>query len=299
MPFKCSSSLTQFMATSFLAVTPLTYAAEGGGSEYLPGFYGDFGMAMTPEPGYYLSNFLGYSNADDGNAGNSLLFELPGIVAVTDTKILGGTYWFGFYPYVLHTQSNSTLADGTKVQAARAGAGDMYAVPAELSWRWDTVSLVVFNGIVLPTGSYDKNRSLNSGRNYWTFDNNIALTWLPFDGAYELSLDLGHMINTENESTHYRTGDELHLDYLAGYTISKSVSVGVAGSYYRQITPDSGSGVPVDAIQGEYSSIGPAMMYNVDIGEQTVFFSAKWLREYNVNNHIPSDYVILRTVLKF
>lgn len=299
MQFKCPSPLTQLMTTSFLAVTPLVYAAEGGGSEYLPGFYGDFGMAMTPEPGYYLSNFLGYSNADNGNAGNSLLFELPGIVAVTDTKIFGGTYWFGFYPYALHTQSNSTAANGSKVQAARAGAGDMYAVPFELSWQWDTVSLVVFNGIVLPTGSYDKDRSLNGGRNYWTFDNNIALTWLPFDGAYELSLDLGHMVNTENGATHYRTGDELHLDYLAGYSLSKNVSVGIAGSYYRQITADSGSGVPVDAIQGEFSSIGPAMMYNIDIGEQTVFFSAKWLREYNVNNHIPSDYVILRTVLKF
>ncbi|MGZ8159386.1 SphA family protein [Methylobacter tundripaludum] len=299
MPLKCPPSLTQFMATSFLVVTPLTQAAEGGGSEYLPGFYGDFGMAVTPESGYYLSNFLGYSTADDGNAGNSLLFELPGVMAVTDTKIAGGTYWFGFYPYVLRTESNSTLPDGTKIQAAHGGAGDMYAVPAQLSWQWDTVSLAVFNGIVLPTGEYDKDRSLNGGRNYWTFDNNIALTWLPFDGAYDLSLDFGYMVNTENEATHYRTGDELHLDYLAGYAISKSVSVGVAGSYYRQVTPDTGSGVPVDAIQGEYSSIGPAMMYNVQLGEQTVCFSAKWLREYNVNNHIPSDYVIVRTVLKF
>jgi len=73
----------------------------------------------------------------------------------------------------------------------------------------------------------------------------------------------------------------------------------VAGSYYRQITADTGAGVPAGQALAEYSSIGPALMYTVKLGQKDVTFSAKWLHEFDVNNHIPGDYAILRTILKF
>lgn len=274
-------------------------AAESGGSSYMPGFYGDFGMAVAPAPGNYLSNFAGYyGNGNDGN-GSNLAFELPGIIRVTNTKVAGGNYWVGFFPYVLHTGISSTAADGSKSGGSRGGAGDMYALPIALSWQWRDLSILAFEGIVMPTGSYDKNRSLNSGRNYWTFDNNVAITWQPKNTAYELSMVLGYMVNTENTATRYRTGDELHYDYFAGYYLAPNFGLGVAGSYYRQTTPDTGAGVPAGQALAEYSSIGPALMYTVKLAQKDVTFSAKWLHEFDVNNHIPGDYAILRTTLKF
>lgn len=274
-------------------------AAENGGSSYMPGFYGDFGMAVAPAPGNYLSNFAGYYAAGDNGSDNSLLFELPGVIRVTDMKIAGGNYWIGFFPYVLHTGFSSTAQDGSKNQDSRGGAGDMYALPAALSWQWGDVSILAFEGVVLPTGSYEKKRSLNSGRNYWTFDNNLAVTWQPQNTPYELSLILGYMVNTENSATQYRTGDELHFDYFTGYYLASNFGLGVAGSYYRQVTPDSGNGVPAGLVLAEYSSIGPALMYSVKLGEKDVVFSVKWLHEYDVNNHIAGDYGIVRTILKF
>ena len=103
------------------------YAAEGGSSQYLPGFYGDFGMGTSSASGTYLSNFFGYNWASNSNNGssNSLLFELPGIIHVTETKILNGTYTFGFYPYVLRSTYN-TKVNNDKKEFERAGAGDMY-----------------------------------------------------------------------------------------------------------------------------------------------------------------------------
>ncbi len=290
--------LLQTTAVSCVAFSMSVNAAEGGSSQYLPGFYGDFGMAASSDSGNYLSNFFGYNWAGNDDNGSSLLFELPGVMRVTEQKLLGGAYSFGFYPYALHTTYNTTN-NGVKKESARGGAGDMYAVPILLSWQWDSLSFVAFEGIVVPTGAYDKNRDLNAGRNTWTFDNNFGVTWNPDNGKYDFSMMFGYMVNTENNATHYRTGDEVHVDYSAGYYVMPSLGIGVTGSYYRQVVDDSGAGVPVNAISGEYSSIGPVVTYTVKMGERDVNFSAKWLHEYNVNNHIPGDYAILRTSLKF
>jgi hypothetical protein len=267
-------------------------AAETGGSSYLPGFYGDFGMATMPAQGNYLSNFLGYNTASDTTSNSNLTLELPGIIHVTDQHIAGGRYWFGFYPYVLRTESKTPDNHST-----RGGAGDMYALPIALSWQWQQLSLLVFEGVVVPTGTYQKNRDVNSGRNYWTFDHNLSLTWQPENGDYDLSLTFGYMNNTKNTASQYRTGDEIHLDYFAGYYITKQIGIGVAGSYYRQVNADTGSGVPDNAIQGEASSIGPVLLYNAKLLNHEVSFSTKWLHEYHVNNHIAGDYVIMRTTL--
>ncbi len=274
-------------------------AAENGGSSYLPGFYGDFGMAITPGPGNYVNNFFGYNTAGNDAAGSNLLFELPGLIRITDTKIIGGNYWFGFFPYVLHTESSNARPDGSINRDARGGAGDMYALPLAITWRWEEFSLLAFEGIVLPTGSYEKNRSLNAGRNYWTMDTNVSMTWLPKNTSWDFSVTLGYMVNTENPATQYRTGDELHFDYLVGYYFLPHFGAGVTGSYYKQITADTGNGVPAGLALAEYSSIGPALMYNIKIAEKEVSFSAKWLHEFDVNNHIAGDYAILRTVFQF
>ncbi len=287
------------LTASAMLFSPFSNAAENGGSSYMPGFYGDFGMATAPAPGNYLSNFGGYYSAGDTGNNYDLLFELPGIIRVTDQKIAGGNYWVGFFPYVLHTSYNSTAADGTRSGDNRAGAGDMYALPIALSWQWRDVSLLAFEGVVMPTGSYSKTRALNSGRNYWTSDTNLAITWQPKDTGLELSMVLGYMVNSENPASQYRTGDELHYDYFGGYYFNPQFGLGIAGSYYRQVTPDSGKGVTSALPLAEYSSIGPAIMYSPKLGGKDVTFTAKWLHEFDVNNHLPGDYVIVRTSLGF
>ena len=56
----------------YLCASPL-YAAEGGSSQYLPGFYGDFGMGTSSAPGTYLNNFFGYNWGSNNDSSNSLL----------------------------------------------------------------------------------------------------------------------------------------------------------------------------------------------------------------------------------
>lgn len=285
-----------------LALWPcLATASEFGGSNYMPGFYGDFGMASLGPAGFYLNNFLGYYHASANGTGGDMLLDMPGLIGVTDWHALGGRFAWALYPAGMY--SNATFAatpTSPRKFTEQAGAGDMYVVPAALNWEGEGWSLLAFQGIVPPSGNYSASRDLNLGRNYWSFDSNLSVTRLFAGGDFEFSGNVGIMVNAQNPATDYRTGTELHLDYLLGYHLNPVVSLGVAGSYYTQLEADSGKGVPDFLADGEAATIGPAAMATLKVGEgQELNLAAKWLHEVTASNHTPGDYVLVRTILGF
>lgn len=270
--------------------------SEGGGTSYLPGFYGDFGMAYLPESGTYFNNLFGYYTAKTDHSDYSVAFDLPSLLHVSDWEVLGGRYTVGIYPMLLRSEY---VDNDAGIDSRRGGAGDFYVLPAGIVWQWESLYLFAYEGVVLPTGSYRKGRDLNAGRNYWTSDSNLAMTWLINEGQFELSLNLGYMVNSENPATDYRTGDEVHLDYLLGYYPLPEFGLGITGSFYRQVTADSGPGAEGVVLQSEAHTIGPALYYNQKVGDQEIMWSVKWLHEFNVNSYAPGEYIMMHTVLKF
>ena len=246
--------------------------SEGGGSNYFPGFYGDFMMAVMPEKGTFFHNFFAAYQDHTGKIGT--LLEMPGIVHVTGQKFWGS---------------------GTSMD--RVGLVDAYIIPAGLNWQWGSLTAYLFEGIVAPTG-YHELGSLNTGRNIWTFDHVLSLTLqLPKDN--ELSMTLGYMNNLKNHATNYQSGDEFHFDYLLGHYLIPEVGIGITGSFYRQTTADH---APSDILAVEYSeasSIGPAVMYNLHMADRDITLSLKWLHEFNVQGRSAQDYLIWRVFMPF
>lgn len=269
---------------------PLAFATEYGGSNYLPGFYGDFGMAVMPDKGTFLNNF--FAAYKDRRGDFPMFVEMPGILHVTESNFFGGRYIAGFYPGILGVEDRS----GSRVPS-RLGLGDFYLIPGALNWKWDSLAALAYVGVVAPTGHY-RVGDLNSGRNQWTFDHVLSLTWnLP--AANEISLTLGYMRNLKNPATHYRSGDEFHFDYLVGHYLRDDLAFGVAGSWYRQVSADH---APADVGTypfGEAASIGPTLLYAPRIGGQDVTLSLKWLHEYNVHGRLAGDYLVWRAFLEF
>ncbi|QPK64856.1 transporter [Methylomonas sp. LL1] len=274
----------------------VTRASEGGGTSYLPGFYGDFGMAYITEPGTYFNNLFGYYTTQDSQYDYSIAFDMPSILHVSDLQILGGAFTVGMYPMLLRSEYSVPSSD---IDTRRGGFGDFYVVPGGISWQWDNFYLFVYEGVNMPTGSYRQDRSLNAGRNYWSLDNNASLTWMSGDGRFELSMNIGYMLNSENPATDYRTGDEFHLDYLLGYYPIANFGIGINGSVYRQVTADSGSGAAGATLLSEANTIGPALYFNQKLGGQEIMWSAKWLHEFDANSYTAGDYVMLHTFFKF
>ncbi len=265
-------------------------ATEGGGSNYLPGFYGDFALAVLPDKGTFFNNFFATYADTSGKTGSVL--EMPGIIHVTEWDILGGHYLLGVYPGVMGAWDNS----GTN-NVGRFGLADFYLVPFGLNWKWTDVTVLVFEGIVAPTGYYQKGE-LNLARNIWTFDHLAELTWnLP--GHNELNLVFGYMNNLVNHSTDYKSGDEFHFDYTVAHYLHDHFAIGVTGSYYRQMTADS---APADTYlypRIEASTIGPALMYTPVWGGRDVTMSVKWLHEFEVVGRPAFDYWVWRVFVEF
>jgi hypothetical protein len=89
-------------------------------------------------------------------------------------------------------------------------------------------------------------------------------------------------INTENDDTKYKSGQELHVDYTIGYHISKEWTVGLGGYYYYQTTEDELNGAKVgsDGFEGRVFSIGPVVQY----GYKNMSFTLKWQPEFEAKN---------------
>ena len=265
-------------------------ATEGGGSNYLPGFYGDFQIGSMPGQGFYLSNL--FSGYQDHKASIGNLLEMPGLLYVSETQFLGGNFAAGIWPALMVTKDHG----GSRSQD-RFALGDPYIMPALLSWDFGMLKALIFEGIVAPAGYYEKNH-LNTGRNVWTFDHNLSVTLdLPLHS--ELSMNIGYMNNTKNPATDYITGDEFHFDYLLGHYLQSDIAVGIVGSYYRQVTADQG---PANSIAKEFTAantIGPVIMFSPKIGNKSITMSLKWLHEFDVQGRLRQDYIIWRAFMPF
>ncbi|MFX8820919.1 transporter, partial [Acinetobacter baumannii] len=86
--------------------------------------------------------------------------------------------------------------------------------------------------------------------NHWAFDFNGAVTWLNTTTGLELSSALGFTFNTENPDSHYKSGDDFHVEFAAVQNFSKSFGIGVTGYHYQQLTGDSGSGAVLGDFKG-------------------------------------------------
>lgn len=265
-------------------------ATENGGSNYLPGFYGDFQMGSLPDKGVYLNNLL--TMYQDHTGATASILEIPGLMYVPGSEVLGAKFALGVWPGVTFSKdhTNDSSLD-------RLALGDPYLMPVLLNWSWEDLQISLYEGIIVPVGYYEKDH-LNIGRNIWTFDHNLSLTYrLP--AGNEFSMNFGFMNNTENAATHYTTGDELHLDYVLGHYFSQEFALGVVGSFHKQVTADQ---APEEILAKEYtqaSTIGPVIMYNLTVAGKDISTAVKWLHEFDTQGHLRQDFLIFRLYYPF
>jgi hypothetical protein len=175
----------------------------------------------------------------------------------------------------------------------RTAIGDPGFIPASIFWNFGNLHLNAFETITAPIGSYNQDRNVDAGLNYWSFDTTLAATYLHPEKGYEISAAVGHIYNTENDDTNYQTGQEFHLDYMLNQFLSETFALGLHGFYYKQITGDSGSGALLGDFKGEASGIGPAIMWTPKIKGKDIVISAKWIHEFDTEHRLEGDHLFL------
>lgn len=253
-------------------------ATEGGGTVY-PGGNEDFMAGALPPPGFYYLNYFLYLNSDsyddlrlpDGTKAKDVFgtdpdFNLDVVanvfrfVYVTPIKVLGANWGVHAILPVLNVDVDAHLPVAD-LEDNIAGIGDVTINPLIFGWHFDELHVTVGLDIVMPTGSFKKDRVANLGRNYWEFEPVVALTYLTKSG-FETSIKSMYDFNTENTETDYTSGQEFHFDYLIGQHVG-NWAFGVNGQYYIQTTDDKfdGEASSFDGNKGQAFSIGPAVIY--------------------------------------
>jgi hypothetical protein len=279
-------------------------ATEGGGSHY-PNGAEDFMVGALPPPGNYFINYLSWYSADSfrDDDGGRLFddFDLDVVantfrfIHVTEHKLFGANWALhAFVPLVNVDVSRRIAPPFARESDDRFGLGDIIVDPFILGWHGKDWHITTGLDIYLPTGSYDKDRLANPGRNYWTFEPVLALTYLSPAG-FEASAKLMYAFNTENDATNYHSGQEFHADYTLGYHTGPW-SLGVGGYYYQQTTDDELNGQTfLDGFRGRAFAIGPQVKYS----HKNMAFTAKYHAETAVENRPEGGSLWLKFLYAF
>jgi hypothetical protein len=283
---------------------PGVRAAEGGYSNYLPGTYGDFGMALAPAEKWTLRNDVYFYDADASRSvlsGNlvvgvdlDFLMNFTTVVLKPGVEIFGAQYAAGIFVPLVDLDLGTSLSVGgspVSISDGASGLGDVALIPIALYWSGEKLHTSFSQSIVAPTGDYGVGNSINTGLNYWSFDTNFGLTYLNPETGRDFSFVVGHIYNTENDDTNYQTGQELHLDVAFNQFFSETFAVGLHGFYLEQITGDSGRGALLGDFEAEAAGGGPGLLWTTQIGGQSVSFIAKWLHDFHAENRLEGDHL--------
>jgi hypothetical protein len=302
-----------------LALAATSRAEETGSAHYLPGSMASFIDAFPGTPGglAILNFFSYYDGVTSINAqlpmGGFLSSDVnatayaDSIVAVYQTpwKFLGGGYAFGLsVPYVWlevdgqaqHVGPGGALGPVHSMRDTASGIGDMTLIPCMVGWTDLAPDLKVdFRlSVYAPTGEYKLGQLANLGKNYWTFEPGIMVSWISSKLGTEVSLYSGVDFNTRNNDSDYTSGTSLHFDLTVAQHLPLFGGIfgfGANAFYYQQITGDSGSGARLGDFKGMTTGIGPVLSYVGHVGDKKLLAELKWLPEMDVDKRMQGDYV--------
>ncbi len=305
----------------FVVMLPsLVYAEEGGSGHYTPGGNASFIDTLPGRPGLAVANFFNYYDASAGftrqlpiagsitaNMDATCYADILMAIYQTPLKLLGGSYAVATaIPYVwLEIKGNVSRGGRTiNLRDSANGIGDIAVYPFMLGWV-DLKGDLKYDarlGIYAPTGDYEKGRLANLGKNYWTFEPAVSLSYISSKIGLEVSAFVGMDFNTKNDKTEYQTGTQFHLDLTVAEhlpMLGGVVGVGANGFYYQQITGDSGSGARLGDFKGRTLGIGPVVSYMTKIWGKDLVAEAKWLPEMDVEKRLKGNYVWFKLGMLF
>lgn len=163
--------------------------------------------------------------------------------------------------------------------------GDIAIDPFMLSWHKERFDACFALGFFVPTGDFDKARTLSIGKDHWT-------TMLTFGGTYYLDHDKAWSASAlgryekhfKDESQDITRGDDFHVEFGVGKNIRQIFDVGLAGYAQWQVTDDKGSEVAQlnTTNDNEVYALGPEV--NAFIPPWMLQITARVLKEFSARN---------------
>ncbi len=288
-------------------------ASEYGIGTYRPGQVDLFAGLLGPPGTAIVKDYFLFQNGSESALTSDRAFAIrahtvtytEAVLAfyVTRYSVLGASLGFGT---ILQARiADQTLHSGpvglpaTRRHSVVGGFGDLIVVPLILNWHFNRLHVLGALGMYAPTGSYDRARVINIGLNRWSIEPDVGVTWLDDDTGQHFSLFAGYTINAENPATHYRSGDEFHIDFVLAQHMARGWVAGITGYAVQQTTADSGSGDAFGAFRGRVFGLGPLIGKTVKVAGFPINISIKYDFEFAGQNRVVGDELWLMATFRF
>lgn len=248
-------------------------------------------------PGFYLTQYFQYYYSDElkGPDGDRLLpsfadESLDVFVSLTQfiyqsncDIFFGGKWGLDLIVPVVAFDLDHSLGARAGLDENGGGLGDILVGPF---LQWDPIMgargplfmhRVEFQ-LIFPTGDYSRDKELNPGSNFFSFNPYWAATAF-LTPKWTLTWRLHYLWNAENgdpnrgfgEADDTQAGQAIHLNFASAYEVwEKRLRLGVNGYYLKQITNDEVEGNDIAGSKEQVLGIGPGALLH--ISPDTHFF---------------------------
>lgn len=303
-------------AMIFVALSTTTHAYDLPGLDLgLTGFYD----GSAGPPGWYTKQYLAYSRASRLNDADGNKLALPKqdvevVASATQVIYQAQPLANGMAPgftAVASVLAHADVDDGLHNTAlsSRKGFGDVL-VGAYLQLptltRADGSTLLdqrIEADVFIPVGAYDRQRSINPGSNFWSFNPHYSATYW-FSPKWSVSGRFYYLWNGKNDSPNVsfggvsdiQAGQALHGNLTLQYGVTRALTVGLNGYWLKQITDTEVDGHAVSGRREKVWAIGPGLVYALN-KENVVTMMAYF--EQQAENRAEGDKLVLNWLHKF
>lgn len=242
------------------------------------------GAPLPGGPGGYLVEYLIYARASRFNDAHGDKLALPDQDIETFAPVtqlihlsppMDNGWMLGFtviVPWLAHAEVDDGLDNSAL--SSREGVGDTVLgafLQSPLVTRDDGSPLFaqrIEAEVILPSGAYDRDKSVNPGSHFWSFNPYYAATlWIT--PRWSLSGRFWYLWNGKNDDPSSSFGDvsstqagqALHANFATQYALTERLSVGLAGYWLKQISDTRVDGHEVSGRREQVWAIGPGLTY--------------------------------------
>ena len=267
---------------------------------YGPGLFGLRSANGFPTGWSYVNvTHIYYAGEYKDNDGKISTLSKPVNVIANISAGIWGTNWESisakFNAMVIIPITNLALNPETlDLDPERIGLGDIYIIPAMLTWNFDRVFLNARYGIWIPTGSYEAGSNSNRGKGFWSHNLGLGFTFL-FDNSktWHISAMGTFEFNSKQKDTDITPGSALVIEWGIGKTFNSVFNMGIIGYNTRQLSKQQGTTTQT-LNNYEVNALGMEFSYRTD---DKWAFITRWYLEYLAINR-PEGTAIRFILLK-
>lgn len=239
-----SSPFRPALAAALLLTTTATAGEQG---HYAPNSWSPRDLISAPAGLTAFAPYLSFYQADRAKTGagdkvdagrgvdveaSSWAFN-PVLVYAPAVKPLGAEWSMVLVPSYGEAGANARLTaynqDISLFDNSRTALGDLYAIPANLTWRAGPDWALSFQySFWAPVGDYDADRADNVGLGYWSHDFRGTVSWFPLGHqGLLLSASALHEVNGDKEGFDLEPAPHTTAELGASMAFSERFMVGL------------------------------------------------------------------------